>query len=721
MIMNRIFLKLIMLMVISGVVFSGCGWEDNETEATGSTTSTIASIAYVSASASKIVVKGSGSTQLPELSKLTFKVLDDKGAVVQNAKISFALSDDGITNGVILSATETISDATGIAEVTANSGSAVGTFTVSASYTAKTGAAISSKSDIITIIKKSDLVSSISFVSLTNSTIALKGNGNDQVPDYTNLKFKLTDSAGAAISGATANIYLSTDTGNITLSTSTGVSDANGEVSVVAYAGTSLTTFEVWASLENNNSIKAKSSTITITSNRVQAISFISASPTLIALKGTGGTDLTETSAVKFKAVDESGNPVTGATLNFVLSTSNGGVTLGTNTGKTNTTGEITVNVTSGTVPTSVTVIASLASDSNIRVISSQINVSTGRAAKGNFSVGPVGFHAIGAWTTDGIEKQVNVRAFDRFHHPVPDGTVISFRTEWGGIDSFCQTAGGACSVNWRSVGDRSKFSAQNPMGRVSITASVMGEEGFVDINSDGLFDQNDQPFWSPSEGELSELFINNVEIKKALSDASAGSLADTNVYKWAWIADTDYVLSTDEFLDDNANGIWDVGNGIYNGKLCTDAAEASGICSKDLVRVWDYSIILATPSAPVASCSVALYDALSGDPVSSINLTGLAVGDLKSYVLEVKDSLGNPLPGGTSIAFSGLNAAGEAVELSVSVSNLSIPETASIGFGATLFNFSVFRTSVQKVQVSVKISGSGESEFNIPVTEPIT
>lgn len=716
MILNRFLLKLIIFLMTSCLVFAGCSWEDDESQTESGVSSVVSSVAYVSATSTRIVLKGSGSTDVPDFTKLSFKALDDKGSAVKNAKISFSISEEGISKGVTLSATEAVSDENGLVEIKATSGSDVGTFTVSASHKDLT-----SKSDIITIIKKSELVSAIEFISLTDSTIALKGNGNELVPDFTNLKFRLLSSSGSPVSGATANLYLSTDTGNITLSSSTGLSDANGEVNVTAYAGTSLTKFEVWASLETNNSIKAKSSTVTITSNKVKAISFISATPTLIALKGTGGTDLSETSAVKFKAVDESGNPVIGSVLNFDLSTTNGGLALGTSSGKTNTTGEITVNVMSGTVPTSVTVIASLAADPNIRVISSQINVSTGRAEKRNFTVGPVGFHAIGAWTTDGIEKEVNVRAFDRFHHPVPDGTVVSFRTEWGGIDSFCQTMDGTCTVTWRSVGDRSFFVNQDPPGRITITASVMGEEGFVDVNADGMYDQNDKPFWDPNTGEQSEMFINNTEIKRVLSNSSASSLPDSNIYKWEWVEDTEYVLSTDEFLDDNKNGIMDPGNGIYNGKLCTDAAQAEGICSKDLVRVWSENVILATPPEPAASCIINLYDAVSGNPVNMVDLNGLPVGSLRSFVVEISDYLGNPLPGSTKIEFSTLNAAGEEVEMSVSTTKTTVPETAWIGFGTTLFNVSVFRTSVQKVQFVIKVSGNGEKEVAIPVSEPLT
>lgn len=674
--------------------------------------SIVESIKYVSASLSSIST-GDGSTTL------TFEILDQMNEPLPNAQIDFTVSAEGVLNNIKLSSSSVVSNGSGLVQVTAYAGLKECRFTVVASYRASSQEIIRAISDEISVVTNN--VSSILFKSITNSTVAVQGNGTDLIPETTKVVFKTLDSSSNPISGVKVKIAVSPDIAATITAENGYTSDSNGDIIVIAKSKTQILDFKVIATLDGDDSISAETTPIAITSNRGKAINFISASPTLIALKGTGGTDLTETSVLTFKSVDERGRPVPGEDINFALSSKVGGVTLSTTLGKTDSNGIVSVNVISGNLPTTITVIASLVSDPNVRVISNQVNISTGRASVGNFSIGPEGFHAIGAWTTNGIEKKVNARAFDRFHHPVPDGTVISFRTEWGGIDSFCQTSAGSCSVTWRSVGDRTLFNSQDPMGRVTVAASVMGEEKFVDINSDGMFDSNDQPFWDPDEGELPELFINSVEIKKVLANSGASSLPDTNVKKWSWVPDTDYVLSTDEFLDDNLNGIWNTGNGKYNGKLCTDAAEASGICSKELVRVWDSSVILATPPDPAASASMALYDAATGNPVSSIDLSSLAIGSSRSYVLEVKDSLGNPLPGATSITFAGINAAGEAVELSTSVTKITIPESASIGFGTTLFNFAVFRTAVQKVQISIKVSGAGEREYKIPVTEPIT
>jgi len=44
---------------------------------------------------------------------------------------------------------------------------------------------------------------------------------------------------------------------------------------------------------------------------------------------------------------------------------------------------------------------------------------------------------------------------------------------------------------------------------------------------------------------------------------------------------DGTFDLGAEEFRDINNNFTHDGGNGIYNGTLCTDAAQASGVCSK--------------------------------------------------------------------------------------------------------------------------------------------
>src|SRR6185369_6784631 len=51
------------------------------------------------------------------------------------------------------------------------------------------------------------------------------------------------------------------------------------------------------------------------------SISFVSATPTRIALKGTGGVGRTETSTVLFKVLDLNGQPKAGQAVDFTLNT----------------------------------------------------------------------------------------------------------------------------------------------------------------------------------------------------------------------------------------------------------------------------------------------------------------------------------------------------------------------------------------------------------------
>lgn len=505
----------------------------------------------------------------------------------------------------------------------------------------------------------------IQFVSTTSDKIALKGTGNSVVSETATVTFKVYGTSGAILSGASINMSLSSDVGGITLSGTTVISDSNGEITVKVTSGTTITNFTVIATAADNSSVTASSSEIKITSASVKSLQFLSVSSDLIALKGTGGSDLTETTELKFRAIDETGNVVTGALINFATNTIVGGLSLSSNSQKTDSNGEVKVNVISGTIPTSVSVVASLNNDPNIRVISNNINISTGRATYRGFSMGPEGSnHVVGALDTFGIEKKIIVQASDLFSNPVPNGTVINFRAAWGLIDPSCAMQGGQCSVTWRSGGDRTVLFGQNPLGRVTIVASVIGEESFTDVNSNGLYDSEDYAVWDPTKDNLSEMFINKNDM------------------------DNGYDYGIDEFIDDNANGLWDAApNEIYNGKLCSDSAEAGGLCSKDLIRIWRSNVIIPTFDSPVTSSTINLFNS-NLTQASQIDLRGVAS---KTYYVEVKDINGNPLPEGTEITFSVTKPDGTANSNAViEKSSYKLTNHTDLGIGSTLFQVKI-------------------------------
>jgi len=91
--------------------------------------------------------------------------------------------------------------------------------------------------------------------------------------------------------------------------------------------------------------------------------------------------------------------------------------------------------------------------------------------------------------TTNGIEVEVTVNAGDRFQAKVTGGTVF-FRTEVGLLDnSSCELVDGSCTVTWFSNIVPGDVPAD---GINTITAYMTGEEGFSDLNGNGIFDDGD-------------------------------------------------------------------------------------------------------------------------------------------------------------------------------------------------------------------------------------
>ena len=99
------------------------------------------------------------------------------------------------------------------------------------------------------------------------------------------------------------------------------------------------------------------------------------------------------------------------------------------------------------------------------------------------------------AWNHDGVEVDVNVIASDRFNNPVPDGTAVLFSTEFGQISPSCLTEDGRCSGTWTSSDPRDLGTndIRYPHeGITTITAQIVGEESFIDTNSNSIFDDGD-------------------------------------------------------------------------------------------------------------------------------------------------------------------------------------------------------------------------------------
>ena len=330
------------------------------------------------------------------------------------------------------------------------------------------------------------------------------------------------------------------------------------------------------------------SGTVTVASATAGSLEHTLNNPALIALAGTGSAlGLPETSTVTFTVKDGLGLPVQGETVTFSLNSTLGGITLSTITATSDNTGQVVTTVQSGTVATNVQVTATLDSNTNINTVSSTIAIATGPPSQNNISIGAAQLNPR-VWNT--IEKliAITVSVGDRFGNLVTDGTLVSFRTELGNIDSNCSTINGSCSVNWHSGLPQENF--QTPEGNPGVTtimAFVEGEESFVDKDSNGVFSNGDEFIGAGFNFDLEEAYVDGNE---------------NNVYD-----------SDEESVDFNSSFDHDLGDTKYNGKGCIHDTDCS---AADSINVWTSMTMVLGEDDPAVY--LIEYDGVTVSPISN-------------------------------------------------------------------------------------------------------
>lgn len=300
----------------------------------------------------------------------------------------------------------------------------------------------------------------------------------------------------------------------------------------------------------NGATIEA-SATINIAPDEILSVQFVEATPTQLSLRGVGGV---ESATVRFRLVGQQSAPIVGENVTFSLSTDAGGISLAETTAESNTMGEVTAIVRSGTVHTTVQVTATHDS-SAISGTSAGIDISTGIPQEQRLSLSLQPANPL-AWSVDGAEVEVNIISSDQFGNPVQDGTVVSFASpEAGSIPSSCTTSEGRCSVTWVSSDPR-------PVdGRLTIIAYTAGAENFTDNNGDAIF--NDPDSFDFASMDLAEQY----------TDENENGQYDQGEF----------------FFDFNNNGQRDVADGQWNGPLC----EHASLCGADEVGIGETALIV--------------------------------------------------------------------------------------------------------------------------------
>ena len=402
--------------------------------------------------------------------------------------------------------------------------------------------------------------------------------------------------------------------------------------------------------------VLSASGNITVSAASVGSLLFVSASPEILAIKGTGATGTSESSTLIFKLLDTSGKAMENEEVCFSLNTHVGNAKLtplptastscAVGTDASNTTdssGNVTVTVNSGTSATTVRVTALATVNGNqVKTQSSNLVISTGIPDQDSMSLSADILNPE-AWNHDGTVVKVTARLADAFNNPVPDGTTVLFTTEGGSIEPSCQTANGVCTVDWVSQNPRPEgkdlvlsaldpstgiIISQNYGGRATVLATAQGNESFPDLNGNGVFDLDEEAAFAGNNisgrpYDLAEAFVDYNEDGVYLTRAGSQVGGELETYT--------------DFNGDNA---YNDADGKYNGVLCG----TSLICSTET------SINVRDSLALIMSSSSAVF--VTNQPAGGATIVINGEGTANASVT-IADIHNQPMPAGSTVVFS--------------------------------------------------------------------
>lgn len=622
---NNPFRWMLMPMLTAAFIamLSGCGTGGlSDTPAAGTGTGTGSGTAQGSIAFSLTKLGGGGSTtsvSVDSPAKLTATAKDSAGAPIAGQVMTFSSTSDLSFNpasGTVLT------DSSGTASVDVKAGETTGAATIKVQTMDVAEKSVSGS------INLSIAAPNLSLSALTITPVTLSAGGSAGV------SITVNDGVGNPYATSVPISFTSDGTQANKATITSQVYTVNGVASAtyrdINYASVDTIT----ATLAIGGTTFTKTGTITVNAASAGSISFISATPANIALKGTGGTGKSETSVVLFKVFDTIGNPIR-KTVNFSLlaNTTVGGVALTAASADSDPgTGLVQTIVQAGTVSTPVRVSATI-DGTAISTVSDQLVISTGIPDQNSFSL-PVATLNIEGWNYDGVSTNITAMLADHYNNPVPDGTAAYFRSSGGSIEPSCTTTNGTCFV---------KLTSQNPRpanGRVVVLAYALGEESFVDLNGNGIYDAGD------TYTDLPEPFL----------DANENGTKD----------------ATEEFVDTNANGSYSLGDGVFNGIL-----RDGSISGSTTLHVRSSQMVIFSGSNAV----IKFYEP---DGVTPIDLSvartitactpGVAwIPSSNSFKVVVADVNGNVMPAGTTISFGTTNGT-----IQTTPTTYTVPSTAT-------------------------------------------
>jgi len=449
-----------------------------------------------------VAVEADSTTIDPEAStSVTAFVYNSSGGPVAGVDVVFTLSDPVLA---YITGTST-SDSNGEATVTFTARTLPGEVEITA-----TAESVSSDAETIFILDETEPQSvtleatpdTLIVEGTSTITATVLGDGGADVPNGTTVTFTVdNDLLGTVTASSVTNSNKATATFE--------ASDKSGQVNITAQSGT------------------AVSDPVTITIEQAPAayIEFVSADPSLIAIAGTGGTEI---SIIQFRVTDSNGNPRENESVLFKIHDGLNGdeyinpsdpehgdeIEVSTTSG-----GIAQCSLHSGTVAGPVTITGTIFDGEGaplMTVKSSIVSIGGGVPTEKRFSVAAETLNLPGL-QFDKRETNITGYLADRFgNYNILDGTVVSFETELGlAVKSSTATAGqsGTATVVIRTQGygpedvvplswetdliehvfDNYGYTTTNHPrdGLCSVLVYARGEEHFDDTHANGFYDED--------------------------------------------------------------------------------------------------------------------------------------------------------------------------------------------------------------------------------------
>ncbi len=648
---------------------------DSDTLSAGTLTATISDLStdinyeYISSSAvsvssatltSQMLINGeiTNRFKVDESVQIVATLLDENGDSFSNQIVTVS-ADIGD-----LSSTTALTTVNGTASFTLTGGDTLGAGVVTLSLSDDTS--INSQLNYEIVAANSTIEDNIRLGYFDDNNDFIEGKVKLSIDDN-------TISAGGTLAASVALVDTDDQRINTPTSvsfTSTCVTNGNATIDLTVFSirGNASATYEdikcagatgtediIQASITTNGITNIASEIINITGEELGSIEFLSAEPNSIVLKGSGGQ---ETSILTFVVKSALGNVIAQQDVNFSLSTTVGGISLGRTSGITNSLGQVTTQVLSGTVPTTATVTATAISstDANISIQtqSSELSINTGLAEQTSITIAASILNPEAS--SVGTTSQISVWLADSFNNPVPDGTSANFTTEGGSIDSQCSTVNGTCSVEWRAV------EPYLDDHRSTILVTANGHETFYDTNGNNTFDESDgsaiiDPTVSSGLGRRAPEASGFIDMSEAWRDDNENNVKDA---------------TENIFIDDDGDGAFSEPDGMFNGPQCEgslcDANAKVATIRKALV------LIMSDANNPI-------YELTSGTTIyansEGVNdqIPSIADGESRAFSFKFADSAMQTLPFGTvvTIEFSGGTING--------TTSYTVSNTSSAGF----------------------------------------